>query len=88
MKLTTGLTCPLSSRAVSELLEPTGAGQQGPGPLPHPPGTDPAEDPRGEGEPEADSLDLVESRLRSAPRLSDPPESLSNPGDPSAMLVH
>lgn len=54
MKLTTDLTCPLSSRAVSELLEPTGAGQQGPRPLPHPPGTDPTEDPRGEGEPDAD----------------------------------
>lgn len=54
MKLTTGLTFPLSSRAVSELLEPTGVGQQGPGPLPHSPGTDPTEDPRGEGEPDAD----------------------------------
>lgn len=44
--------CPLSSWTVSELLEPTGAGQQGPRPLPHPPGTDPTEDPRGEGDPD------------------------------------
>lgn len=46
-RLTTGLY--LSSWTVSELLEPTGAGQQGPRSLPHPPGTDPEENPRGEG---------------------------------------
>ena len=39
----------LSSWVVSELLELAGAGEQGPGPLPYPPGADPAEDPRGEG---------------------------------------
>lgn len=36
---------------MSQLLEPAGAGQQGPRPLPHPPGADPAENPRGEGRP-------------------------------------
>lgn len=36
---------------MSELLEPTGAGQQGSRPLPYPAGTDPTEDTRGEGWP-------------------------------------
>lgn len=36
---------------MSELLEPAGAGQPGSEPLPHPPGTDPAENTRGEGWP-------------------------------------
>lgn len=39
----------LCSWAVSQLLEPAGAGQQGSRPLPYPPGADPAENPRGEG---------------------------------------
>lgn len=46
-ELTHGLFS-LSSWVVSELLEPARAGEQGPGPLPYPPGADPAEDPRGE----------------------------------------
>ncbi|XP_030152963.1 phosphoinositide 3-kinase regulatory subunit 5 isoform X4 [Lynx canadensis] len=36
----------LVSRAVSQLLEPAGAGQQGSGPLPYPPGADLTEDSR------------------------------------------
>jgi hypothetical protein len=54
---------------VSELLEPAGAGQQRPGPLPHSPGADPAEDPPGEASQAVEGLagtSLVEWRSRSA----------------------
>lgn len=74
-RLTTGLS--LSSRAVSELLESTGAGQQGPRSLPHPPGTNPAENPRGEGRA---GTGFAESRERSSQGVSS-----GAPGPPKGL---